>query len=220
MGNPSGRVLSHGAKTTSIRCLPAFVLVFFFNDAATTEIYTLSLHDALPIFVAAFPARCEVEANEAVGLRGGGERLGCETVEERAVDLRQVEPCSRVREAREMLVHPEGPAAVDARRLERRTPAEKTLVVGEDDRLVRVDDTASRNCERDQQARDASSAGTVEPIAVSSGAAFVHDSSISSSGSESQTMPPPTQRWMRPSATAKVRIVSASSRSPFGQTVP
>src|SRR5471030_3387984 len=25
-------------------------LVFFFNDRATTEIYTLSLHDALPIF--------------------------------------------------------------------------------------------------------------------------------------------------------------------------
>src|SRR3712207_8596196 len=25
------------------------VLVFFFNDPATTEIYTLSLHDALPI---------------------------------------------------------------------------------------------------------------------------------------------------------------------------
>src|SRR5438270_10605332 len=27
--------------------------IFFFNDAATTEIYTLSLHDALPISVAA-----------------------------------------------------------------------------------------------------------------------------------------------------------------------
>src|SRR6266540_1591626 len=27
-----------------------FVLFFFFNDTATTEIYTLSLHDALPIF--------------------------------------------------------------------------------------------------------------------------------------------------------------------------
>src|SRR5215216_8067782 len=26
------------------------VCVFFFNDTATTEIYTLSLHDALPIF--------------------------------------------------------------------------------------------------------------------------------------------------------------------------
>jgi len=25
------------------------VCVFFFNDTATTEIYTLSLHDALPI---------------------------------------------------------------------------------------------------------------------------------------------------------------------------
>src|SRR6266576_3837719 len=27
-----------------------FLLVFFFNDTAPTEIYTLSLHDALPIF--------------------------------------------------------------------------------------------------------------------------------------------------------------------------
>src|SRR5260221_585596 len=26
-------------------------LVFFFNDAATTEIYTLSLHNALPIYL-------------------------------------------------------------------------------------------------------------------------------------------------------------------------
>src|SRR2546430_17708583 len=28
---------------------PTFVIFFFFNDTATTEIYTLSLHDALPI---------------------------------------------------------------------------------------------------------------------------------------------------------------------------
>src|SRR2546430_14298708 len=28
-----------------------FLFFFFFNDTATTEIYTLSLHDALPIFV-------------------------------------------------------------------------------------------------------------------------------------------------------------------------
>src|SRR6266705_7167939 len=26
------------------------LIIFFFNDTATTEIYTLSLHDALPIF--------------------------------------------------------------------------------------------------------------------------------------------------------------------------
>src|SRR2546427_2943516 len=31
-----------------LRLLPVF-LFFFFNDTATTEIYTLSLHDALPI---------------------------------------------------------------------------------------------------------------------------------------------------------------------------
>src|SRR5690348_17668132 len=30
-------------------CAGVFVLFFFFNDTATTEIYTLSLHDALPI---------------------------------------------------------------------------------------------------------------------------------------------------------------------------
>src|SRR6266487_4036436 len=29
----------------------SFFFVFFFNDTATTEIYTLSLHDALPIAV-------------------------------------------------------------------------------------------------------------------------------------------------------------------------
>src|SRR5690242_21535059 len=28
----------------------AYFLFFFFNDTATTEIYTLSLHDALPIY--------------------------------------------------------------------------------------------------------------------------------------------------------------------------
>src|SRR5436853_3703659 len=33
--------------------LSFFFLLFFFNDTATTEIYTLSLHDALPIFGAA-----------------------------------------------------------------------------------------------------------------------------------------------------------------------
>src|SRR5258708_33549910 len=29
---------------------PSFSFFFFFNDTATTEIYTLSLHDALPIY--------------------------------------------------------------------------------------------------------------------------------------------------------------------------
>src|SRR3712207_8964280 len=37
--------------------------LFFFNDTATTEIYTLSLHDALPIF-----AMWAVDALRAAGL--------------------------------------------------------------------------------------------------------------------------------------------------------
>src|SRR2546430_17111241 len=31
---------------------PYYTFFFFLNDTATTEIYTLSLHDALPIFIA------------------------------------------------------------------------------------------------------------------------------------------------------------------------
>src|SRR5438445_5015103 len=39
----------------SLQFLPGISSFFFFNDAATTEIYTLSLHDALPILAAATP---------------------------------------------------------------------------------------------------------------------------------------------------------------------
>src|SRR2546428_5737735 len=44
---------------------------FFFNDTATTEIYTLSLHDALPIFQArmgAPPARPNSSIWDRVGI--------------------------------------------------------------------------------------------------------------------------------------------------------
>src|SRR3712207_7084665 len=44
----------------------ALCIVFFFNDTATTEIYTLSLHDALPIFPVAVLRRAG--APEAEGL--------------------------------------------------------------------------------------------------------------------------------------------------------
>src|SRR2546421_8629454 len=37
------------------------ITLFFFNDTATTEIYTLSLHDALPIFT-----RIEKECDGAI----------------------------------------------------------------------------------------------------------------------------------------------------------
>src|SRR2546427_7025444 len=38
-------------------CVLLCFLFFFFNDTATTEIYTLSLHDALPIWVVWLPCQ-------------------------------------------------------------------------------------------------------------------------------------------------------------------
>src|SRR2546428_6429138 len=43
------RALSSGTK--HMHCVMVAPCFFFFNDTATTEIYTLSLHDALPISV-------------------------------------------------------------------------------------------------------------------------------------------------------------------------
>src|SRR2546426_11007452 len=40
-----------------ILLLLLMIFFFFFNDTATTEIYTLSLHDALPIYELAGEAR-------------------------------------------------------------------------------------------------------------------------------------------------------------------
>src|SRR3712207_7056651 len=55
-------------------------LVFFFNDTATTEIYTLSLHDALPIFGEGAGGRVAqaVHVDDVQGRRaaGEGDRVG------------------------------------------------------------------------------------------------------------------------------------------------
>src|SRR5205085_9641728 len=47
-----------------------FFFFFFFNDTATTEIYTLSLHDALPIPRESAAGRSPVSATDAV-IRAG-----------------------------------------------------------------------------------------------------------------------------------------------------
>src|SRR3712207_8242446 len=49
-------------------------IVFFFNDTATTEIYTLSLHDALPISIrspTSVSARGMLEPNMSSGVQHG-----------------------------------------------------------------------------------------------------------------------------------------------------
>src|SRR5208283_5882450 len=47
-----------------------FFFFFFFNDTATTEIYTLSLHDALPVSCARSPT-----SHQNAPMRG--QRTGC-----------------------------------------------------------------------------------------------------------------------------------------------
>src|SRR5258707_6369925 len=54
-------------------------LFFFFNDTATTEIYTLSLHDALPIWPqgrAGVPGPRDRRAEELLGEDRRGDRRG------------------------------------------------------------------------------------------------------------------------------------------------
>src|SRR2546430_16246877 len=53
-----------------------FLFFFFFNDTATTEIYTLSLHDALPICVPAGAGRVAGESDAA----GTGRVVGAEPI--------------------------------------------------------------------------------------------------------------------------------------------
>src|SRR5437773_12125468 len=57
-------VLNYGRLRTSV--------FFFFNATATTEIYTLSLHDALPILPAGEPGRAPLLA----GTQGGTDATG------------------------------------------------------------------------------------------------------------------------------------------------
>src|SRR2546428_709015 len=57
-----------------VRALALIVAFFFFNDTATTEIYTLSLHDALPIL--AVKVKVQTESSLAVVLRSGARMQG------------------------------------------------------------------------------------------------------------------------------------------------
>src|SRR5258708_37032019 len=66
----------------SVMCFTTSFFFFFFNDTATTEIYTLSLHDALPISLKAglkskdVKVRfCSAESLAYLGNSAGGEEL-------------------------------------------------------------------------------------------------------------------------------------------------
>src|SRR5258708_37571059 len=78
----------------------ASLFFFFFNDTATTEIYTLSLHDALPIFKSAIQGSNVPNPDEAVpsfvsgamakagkGLLEGTLQAGTSAVSDKLLDL-------------------------------------------------------------------------------------------------------------------------------------
>src|SRR2546430_12387728 len=50
-----------------------FSVIFFFNDTATTEIYPLSLHDALPILTGAEPLNQRFRERALARSRGAGD---------------------------------------------------------------------------------------------------------------------------------------------------
>src|SRR2546426_2553363 len=68
--------------------------VFFFNDTATTEIYTLSLHDALPISSTPFAHRAARRTSERPGRLRYGLRFRPERSEEHTSELQS--PCNLV----------------------------------------------------------------------------------------------------------------------------
>src|SRR3712207_8916784 len=66
-------------------------MVFFFNDTATTEIYTLSLHDALPIWSISFAASSGSCTGTTIEARRRGSRSShsaiCQRSEEHTSEL-------------------------------------------------------------------------------------------------------------------------------------
>src|SRR5262245_65392969 len=71
---------------------PFSFLIFFFNDPATTEIYTLSLHDALPICRRRprRPCRHQSRHRSAVVLSQAGARLRAPRSEEHTSELQSL----------------------------------------------------------------------------------------------------------------------------------
>src|ERR1051326_7964100 len=62
-------------------CIFFVFLFFFFNDTATTEIYTLSLHDALPIY----QVDIEVEWTRVIAIAREGDLFTIRRPRRRAV---------------------------------------------------------------------------------------------------------------------------------------
>src|SRR6185369_18040029 len=78
-------------------------LCFFFNDTASSEIYTLSLHDALPISHMRFASYPSLEDRVAF-VTGGGSGIGASVVEHLCAQRARVTFVDIQREVSEALV--------------------------------------------------------------------------------------------------------------------
>src|SRR3712207_9462169 len=83
-------------------------LFFFFNDTATTEIYPLSLHDALPISLLSSPSRvrscsCAAARRAADWSDGSSSCLSLETISSTGTSTRSEEHTSEL-QSRQYLV--------------------------------------------------------------------------------------------------------------------
>src|SRR2546425_10508654 len=68
-----------------------FLFFFFFNDTATTEIYTLSLHDALPILCSSASSRAFLSVSAMIRSRVRGHSvIGCVRSEEHTSELQSL----------------------------------------------------------------------------------------------------------------------------------
>src|SRR5258708_18901456 len=84
----------------SPRLLLTFFVFFFFNDTATTEIYTLSLHDALPIYssrsLASLPSYTPSSSAMSVPKMAHISKNACQSLDDLASRLRSEEHTSEL----------------------------------------------------------------------------------------------------------------------------
>src|SRR2546422_3659808 len=97
---------------------PPLTSLFFFNDTATTEIYTLSLHDALPICPATSPQRPRCGAGSAARA-SSRQPLGQKLREGRVGDALRLDEQRRLRGSLERVQGPERPPRALGGRAER-----------------------------------------------------------------------------------------------------
>src|SRR3712207_8859486 len=83
-----------------LACMKNVLMIFFFfNDTATTEIYTLSLHDALPIWLRNSRPSSDRAANTTTTLSARRTRRASSAVSERSNPRRSRTSCARQRSA-------------------------------------------------------------------------------------------------------------------------